>query len=54
MSPDVFLQSIEFEVDCSGCTGLGSVRVNLSNGMSSPVFKNEGHTRYNHETFSFD
>ena len=38
MQPEVYLESIEFETVSSKDSKLASVRVNLSNGESSPVF----------------
>ena len=36
------------------CSSLSSVKVNLSNGHSSPIFKDEDYSHYNKETITFD
>ena len=40
MLPDVSLQSLEFQKYHSDGSAVSSVRVNLSNGYSSPLFEN--------------
>ena len=54
MQSNVRLSSIEFETYCEGCSSLSSVKVNLSNGQSSPIFKDEDYSHYNKETITFD
>jgi len=54
MHPQVSLESIEFKSKYGNGAYLSSVRVNLSNGVSSPVFEDPDQTHYNHETISFD
>ena len=39
MDPDVSIQSIEFKTSCQECSSLSSVKLNLSDGTSSPAFE---------------
>ena len=51
MNPDVSIKSIEFQTDLA----LSSVKVNLSNGQSSPVFENSDHHPHHFaKTITFD
>ena len=52
MSPDVKLQSIEFEAEFS--IYLSSVKVNLSNEYSSEVYECPGYSLNSTETIEFD
>ena len=54
MQPDVSIQSIEFRTHCFGCHGLSSVRVNLSNGESSPIYQNFDASHDDLKTINFD
>ena len=55
MESNVHIESIEFKTDCNVCPQLSSIRVNLSNGHSSPVFENsKWHHHANHERIYFD
>ena len=55
MIPNVSLKSIEFKKYHDEGAAMSSVRVNLSNGYSSPVFENVYWTEHsNHETITFD
>ena len=55
MESNVQIESIEFKTDCNVCPYLSSVRVNLSNGQSSPVFENSKWPHHsNHERINFD
>ena len=44
MNPDVFIESIEFKSRHEYSHYVSSVKVNLSNGESSPVFENSDWT----------
>ena len=57
MNPNAFLESIEFktnELNMENTATVSSVRVNLSNGESSPVFEKSDQTHYYPETINFD
>ena len=55
MDPGVRIESIEFKTDCDVCVHLSSIKVNLSNGQSSPVFENSEWPHHdNHEKIEFD
>ena len=55
MNPDVFIESIEFKSRHEYSHYVSSVKVNLSNGESSPVFENSDWTQHSkHETIVFD
>ena len=55
MRPDVSIDSIEFKTMRENSFYVSSVKVNLSNGRSSPVFENSNWTQHtNHQTIDFD
>ena len=54
MQPDVLIKSIEFKVGGKNWLAISSVRVNLSNGESSPIFEKSDHTHYDPLTVNFD
>ena len=55
MRPDVSIDSIEFKTMRKNSFYVSSVKVNLSNGRSSPVFENSNWTQHNdHQTINFD
>ena len=53
MPADVRLQSLEFKSAC-GNNGIASVKVTLTNGLSSPVFEKEGVMFDNEKRLDFD